>query len=72
MRDAPWRRVIQRALVPVTVGFVFAGGYLLATPHGPDWASALIAAVSGAALVATRLNPLWFLSAGGVAGYFLF
>jgi chromate transporter len=72
MRDAPWRKIMQRSLVPITVAFIASGGYVLATPNGPDWQSALIAAASASALVATRLNPLWFLSAGGVAGYFLF
>ena len=72
MRDAPWRKVFQRALVPVTVGFIVSGGYVLATPHGVDWQSALIAGMSAAVLYATRLNPLWVLSGGGVLGYLFF
>ena len=71
MRDAPWRKTLQRALVPVTAGFIVAGGYVLATPTGLDWRSALIAGGSAAAMVATKLNPLWVLAAGGVAGYLL-
>ena len=72
MRDAPWRKDFQRALVPISVGFIVSGGYVLATPHGVDWQSALIAGTSAAVLYATRLNPLWVLSGGGVLGYFLF
>lgn len=72
MRDAPWRKAIQRALVPITVGFVASGGYILATPLGLDWRAAAIAGASALAIAATRANPLWFLGAGGVAGYFLF
>jgi chromate transporter len=72
MRDAPWRKAIQRALLPITVGFVASGGYVLATPAGLDWRAAAIAAASATAIAATRLNPLWFLASGGVAGYFLF
>ena len=72
MRDAPWRKVFQRALVPISVGFIVSGGYVLATPRGVDWQSALIAGLSAAVLYATRLNPLWVLGAGGVMGYFLF
>jgi len=71
-RDAPWRALVQRALLPVTVGLVFAGGYVIATPAGLDWRSALIACASAAALYATRLNPLWILGGGGVAGAALF
>jgi chromate transporter len=72
MRDAPWRRVFQRALIPVTVGMIFAGGYVLATPEGPEWRGLSIALASAAALYATRLNPLWILAAGGIAGALLF
>jgi chromate transporter len=68
-RTAPWRIRIQRALLPVTVGLVFAGGYVLATPEGIDWRNALIATVSAAILCTTRLNPLWILSGGAIAGY---
>ncbi len=72
MRDAPWRKVFQRALVPVTVGFIFSGGYVLATPAGLEWRGALIAAAAAALLVLSRLNPLWLLSGGGLLGYLLF
>ena len=72
MRDAPWRKILQRALLPISVGFVVSGGYVLATPHGVDWQSALIAGASSVVLYATRFNPLWVLSCGGVLGYFLF
>jgi chromate transporter len=72
MRDAPWRKAFQRALVPISVGFIVSGGYVLATPQGVDWQSALIAGASAAVLYATRLNPLWVLAGGGVAGFFLF
>ena len=72
MRDAPWRKTFQRALVPISVGFIVSGGFVLATPHGLDWQSALIAGASAATFFATRLNPLWMLAGGGVLGYLLF
>lgn len=72
MRHTEWRRPVQRGLVPITVGLVLAGGFVLATPEGLDWRSALIAGASAAGLVATRVNPLWLLAAGGAAGAVLF
>jgi chromate transporter len=72
MRDAPWRKAFQRALVPVTAGFIVSGGYVLATPVGPDWRSALIAGTAAAILYLSKFNPLWILSGGGFLGYFLF
>jgi len=71
-KDAPWRKAIQRGLAPLTVGLIFAGGYVLATPNGLDWQHALVAGASAALLVFTRLNPLWLLGAGGVLGALLF
>ena len=72
MRDAPWRKVLQRALVPISVGFIVSGGYVLATPQGLDWQNALIAGASAATLYFTRFNPLWILLGGGVLGFVLF
>jgi len=72
MRDAPWRKVFQRALVPITIGFIFSGGYVLAMPGGPEWRGALIAGAAAALLLFTRLNPLLTLLGGGVLGYLLF
>ena len=72
MRDAPWRQVLQRALVPISTGFILSGGYVLATPHGIDWRSALIAGAAAAVLVLGRLNPLWMIAGGGILGYVLF
>ena len=67
-RDAPWLRLTKRALLPILVGLAFAGGYVLATPAGLDWRYAVIAGTSSVAIAATRINPLWFLAAGGVMG----
>lgn len=72
MRDAPWRRVFQRALVPITIGFIVSGGYVLATPAGPEWRAALIAGAAAVLLYFTRLSPLLILLGGGVLGYLLF
>lgn len=71
-KDAPWRAAIQRALLPVTVGLVLAGGYVLGTAGHPDWKKALIMGASATTLYFTRVNPLWLLAGGGVLGYLLF
>ncbi len=72
MRDAPWRKVFQRALVPITIGFIVSGGYVLATPGGPEWRGLLLAGAAAALLVSTRLSPLWILAGGGLLGALLF
>ena len=72
MRDAPWRKAMQRALLPISVGFILSGGYVLATPHGLEWPSVLIAGAAAALMSLTRVNPLWTLAAGGILGGLLF
>lgn len=71
-RDAEWRKALQRALAPLTVGLILAGGYVIATPSGLDWRSVLLAGGSALGSTLTRWNPLWLLVAGGVLGAFLF
>lgn len=70
-RDSPWRSLIQRVLAPLVVGLIAAGGYIIATPGAPDWRLWLIAVGSAAGMVLTKVNPLWILAAGGLAGGFL-
>jgi len=72
MRAAAWRQALQRALLPISVGFILSGGYVLGTPQGLQWRGVLIMAASAAALYAPRLNPLWLLAGGGLLGYILF
>jgi chromate transporter len=67
-KGTPWRTAIQRAIAPVVVGLILSGGYILATPGAPDWRLWLIAAASAAGMLLTKMNPLWFLGAGGVLG----
>lgn len=72
-KDSPLRATIQRAMAPMVVGLIGAGGYVLATPGGtPDWRMWLIASGSTVGMLAAkRLNPLWLLAGGGLLGAFL-
>jgi chromate transporter len=70
-KDKPWRIAAQRAMSPVVVALILSGGFILATPGAPDWRLWLIAAASAAGMLASKVNPLWFLAAGGAIGGFL-
>ena len=70
-KDSPWRKVIQRGIAPIVVGMILSGGVVLATPGAPDWRLWLIAAIGAVGMLATKLNPLWLLGAGGLLGAFL-
>ncbi len=71
-KDTPWRSVAQRAMAPLVIGLVAAGGYVLATPGAPDWRMWLIASLSTCGMLFLRkLNPLWLLAGGGLLGALL-
>lgn len=67
-RHSPWRERIQAGLVPVAVGLMFAAAWLVA--DGADHSPVAYAATAMACvlMLATRLNPLWLVAAGAVAG----
>jgi chromate transporter len=67
-RDLPWQRVVRRALAPLTIGLVIAGGFVMARAAAADWPSGLLVAAAAALILWTRLNPLWILAAGGTMG----
>jgi chromate transporter len=71
-RESTWRVALQRAIAPLVVGLILSGGYVLATPSTvPDWRLWLIAAATTVTMLATKVNPLWLLAAGGAAGAIL-
>jgi chromate transporter len=70
-KDSPWRIAIQRAIAPIVVGLILSGGYILATPGAPDWRLWAIASATAAATLLSKMNPLWFLAAGGALGAIL-
>ena len=71
-KESPLRRAIQRAIGPVVVGLILSSGVIIVTPGNvPDWRLWLIAGASAAAMLATRLNPLWMLGGGALLGALL-
>jgi chromate transporter len=67
-RDMPWQRIVRRALAPLTIGLVIAGGYVMARTGDVGWPSVAITAAAVALMLRTRINPLWILMAGGALG----
>ena len=45
--------------------------FVIATPGAPDWRLWLIAGSSAAAMLFSKLNPLWLLGGGGLLGFLL-
>ena len=67
-RDAPWQRIVRLGLVPVTMGLVIASGMVMARAADTGWQAAAITTGAAAITLATRLNPMWLLLAGGALG----
>ena len=67
-RNAPWQRIVCLGLVPVTMGFVIASGTVMARAADAGWRAAAVTIAATAILLATRINPLWLLLAGGALG----
>ena len=67
-KDRPWRQVVQRGLVPVTVGLVVSSGLLIAKATAPNLSMAELVAVCTLMALSKRFHPLWVLAVGGVFG----
>ena len=65
-RHAPWRRIVQAGLTPVSVGLVGAGAALLGQSTTVSALTAAITAITAACIVGTRVHPLWLLAGGAL------
>ena len=64
-----WPSMIQASFVPVSIGLMAAGGYVLARTVDVSPAATVVTLVTAAVAVGTRINPLWPLAAAGVLGF---
>ena len=67
-RDARWRIVVQRALAPVTVGLMFASGYVLTRAADRSWVAYAITLASVVLMLRSRANPIAWLAAAAALG----
>lgn len=67
-KDRPWRRIVQAALVPVTVGLVASSAALIARAADSNWLLGAITAAAAATMLLTRAHPLWVLAGGALVG----
>lgn len=67
-RDARGLRAFVSGMAPVTLGLIAATGYLLAKPVQAEPVAFVLVALSVGLSWRTRLNPLWLIGAGAVAG----
>ena len=66
--DAPWRKVLAAALLPVVGGLIIAAGVLIAEAAARTWVSVAITAAVALLSVTTRVNLLLLLMAAAAVG----
>lgn len=59
---------IRRGLTPLTIGLIFASGWILLPAVSHDWRGYVLTILTVVLVLRTPLNPLWLLGAGGLAG----
>jgi chromate transporter len=68
-RRTRWHAALREGLAPVTVGLIVASGYVLTITADDNWLEYAITAATVAAVMVTKLNPLWLLGIAGAIGY---
>jgi chromate transporter len=65
---SPLGRAIKLGLAPLTIGLMFASGWVLLRAVNHDWQGYAVTAATLAVVLRTKLNPLWLIAAGAVLG----
>jgi len=66
--DAPLGRAIRGGMGPIAIGLTLSSGWILARSSDHSWPAAALTLLTVALMLRTRLNPLWLILAGAIAG----
>lgn len=66
--DAPLGRAIRNGLGPIAIGLTLSSGWILARSSDHDWPAAVLTLLTVALMLRTKLNPMWLIAAGAIAG----
>jgi chromate transporter len=58
-------RAIAKGLVPISVGFVLATGFVLLRGTSADWRTVALTLAAAFLAFRTKINPVWLIVAGG-------
>jgi chromate transporter len=67
-RDAPWRKAIQKGLLPVTAGLLISSAALLIQATTLDWRLGLLTVAVTVILLTTKVHPMLLLGAAALLG----
>jgi chromate transporter len=60
-------KLAQKALVPLAIGLLIAGGLDLAIAAPGGWFISVLVAVSALSVIYTKTNPIWGMAASTIA-----
>ncbi len=66
--DAPLGRAVRGGLGPIAIGLTLSSGWILARSSDQGWTAAMLTLLTVVLMLRTRLNPMWLILAGAVAG----
>ena len=66
--DAPLGRAIRGGLGPIAIGLTLSSGWILARSSDHSWPAAALTLLTVVLMLRTRLNPVWLILAGAIAG----
>jgi chromate transporter len=66
---APWRILLQAALVPISIGLYSASALVLARAADHNVQAVALTALTAAVSYFTRINPLWLFAFAALVGY---
>jgi chromate transporter len=61
-------QAFRAGMAPITIGLLLATGWILAAPNATEPVLVALTLGTVAAVVFTRVNPLWLIAAGALAG----
>ena len=64
----PLGRAVGKGLAPISVGLVFATGWILFRGGRGDWTAAAVALLAAFVVLRTKINPVWMIAVGAAAG----
>jgi chromate transporter len=67
-RDAPWRKAVQKGLLPVTAGLLLSSAALLIKATTLDWSLGLLTAAVTVLLLTTKVHPMLMLGGAAALG----
>ena len=67
-KDAPWRMMVQAALVPISIGLLGASAAVVASAAAQSKLAVAVTALTALVTYTIRLNPLWIFAGAALLG----